>query len=127
VNLMKKLPQISDMEWQVMKVLWANAPLSANEVIEKFDGVMSWKPKTVKTLLGRLVKKKALGFNKDGRAYIYYPLVAEDECIKAESQSFLEKVFSGSLNVMFANFLEEQELSREEIAELKRILEQKEK
>jgi len=124
---MKKLPQISDMEWQVMKVLWANAPLSANEVIEKFDGVMSWKPKTVKTLLGRLVKKKALGFNKDGRAYIYYPLVAEDECIKAESQSFLEKVFSGSLNVMFANFLEEQELSREEIAELKRILEQKEK
>ena len=122
---MNKLPQISDMEWQVMKVLWASTPLTANEVIHKFDGVMSWKPKTVKTLLGRLVKKKALGFNKDGRAYVYYPLIAEDECIKAESQSFLEKVFSGALNVMFANFLEEQKLSGEDIAELKRILDQK--
>lgn len=124
---MKKLPQISDTEWQVMKVLWASAPLTANEVVKQLEGIMSWKPKTVKTLLGRLVKKNAIGFNQDGRAYLYYPLVAEDECIKAESRSFLEKVFSGSLNVMFANFLEEQELSKEEIAELKRILEQKEK
>ncbi|MBP2643246.1 MAG: transcriptional repressor, CopY family [Firmicutes bacterium] len=122
---MKKLPQISDTEWLVMKILWASSPLTANEVIEKFDGVTSWKPKTVKTLLGRLVRKNAIGFNKDGRAYVYYPLVAEDECVKAESRSFLDKVFSGALNVMFANFLEEQKLSEEEIAELKRILDQK--
>lgn len=124
---MKKLPQISDTEWQIMKILWANAPLTANQVIKEIEGVMSWKPKTVKTMLGRLVAKKAIGFNRDGRAYVYYPLVAEEECIKAESKSFLEKVFSGALNVMFANFLEEQELSKEEIAELKRILEQKQK
>ncbi|MBU2703080.1 BlaI family penicillinase repressor [Sporomusaceae bacterium BoRhaA] len=124
---MKKLPQISDTEWQVMKILWSSAPITANEVIKKFDGVMSWKPKTIKTLLGRLVKKQAIAFNKDGRTYVYYPLVAEDECVKAESQSFLEKVFSGALNVMFANFLEEKELSREEIEELKRILDQKKK
>lgn len=124
---MEKLPQISGTEWQVMKVLWAGAPLTANEVIQQFEGVTSWKPKTVKTLLGRLVKKKALGFQKDGRAYVYYPLVSEDECVKAESRSFLDKVFSGALNVMFANFLEEQELSQEEIEELKRILDQKQK
>lgn len=124
---MKKLPQISDMEWQVMKILWANAPLTANQVIEKIEGVMPWKPKTVRTMLGRLVKKKAIAFHMDGRAYVYYPLMAEAECIKAESRSFLDKVFSGALNVMFANFLEEQELSKEEIAELKRILDKKEK
>lgn len=124
---MKKLPQISDTEWQIMKILWANAPLTANQVIEEIEGITSWKPKTVKTMLGRLVKKKAIAFNKDGRTYVYYPLVAEEECIKAESKSFLEKVFSGAMNVMFANFLEEQELSKEEIAELKRILEQKQK
>lgn len=108
-----------------MKIIWANAPLSANQVIEKTEGVMPWKPKTVKTMLGRLVKKQALAFQKEGRAYIYYPLVSEHECIKAESKSFLEKVFSGALNMMFANFLEERELSKEEIAELKRILEKK--
>jgi BlaI family penicillinase repressor len=124
---MKQLPQISNTEWQVMRILWASAPLTANDVIQKMEGLTPWKPKTVKTLLGRLVKKNALTFNKDGRAYVYYPLVTENECIKAESQSFLEKVFLGSLNGMFANFLEEQELSREEIAELKRILDQKQK
>ncbi|MBP2633411.1 MAG: transcriptional repressor, CopY family [Firmicutes bacterium] len=124
---MKTLPQISATEWQVMKILWANEPLTANEVIQKIEGLTSWKPKTVKTLLGRLVKKNAIAFDKDGRAYVYYPLVAEEDCVKAESRSFLEKVFSGSLNVMFANFLEEKQLSKEEIAELKHILEQKEK
>jgi BlaI family penicillinase repressor len=125
VKAINKLPQISDTEWQVMKVLWASAPLTANEVIRKIEGVAPWKPKTVKTLLGRLVKKKAIAFNKDGRTYVYYPLVEEAECVKAESQSFLKRVFSGALNVMFANFIEEQELSREEIAELKRILDKK--
>jgi len=124
---MKKLPQISDAEWQVMKIFWENEPLTANEVIEKFDGATSWKPKTIKTLLGRLVKKKAITFNKDGRAYVYYPLIAENDCVKAESQSFLERVFSGSLNVMFANFLEGKNLSIAEIEELKRILDQKQK
>ena len=124
---MKTLPQISDTEWQVMKILWASEPLTANEVIKKIEGLMSWKPKTVKTLLGRLVKKNAISFDKDGRTYVYYPLVSENECVKAESHSFLEKVFSGALNVMFANFLEEKQLSKEEIAELKHILEQKEK
>lgn len=110
-----------------MKILWASAPLTANEVIAKIEGITSWKPKTVKTLLGRLVKKRAISFNQDGRAYVYYPLIAEDECVKAESQSFLKKVFSGALNVMFANFLEEQKLSNEEIEELKRILDQMKK
>jgi len=124
---MKKLPTISDAEWQVMKVFWDNEALNANEVIEKFDGATSWKPKTIKTLLGRLVKKKAIAFNKDGRAYVYYPLIAESDCVKAESQSFLERVFCGSLNVMFANFLEEKDLSMTEIEELKRILDQKQK
>ncbi len=124
---MKILPQISDTEWQIMKILWAGQPLTANEVIKKIEGLTSWKPKTVKTLLGRLVKKNAISFDKDGRTYVYYPLVSENECVKAESHSFLEKVFSGALNVMFANFLEEKQLSKEEIAELKDILERKEK
>jgi BlaI family penicillinase repressor len=124
---MKKLPQISNTVWQVMKILWASPPLTANEVIKKIEGIVPWKPKTVKTLLGRLVKKQAIAYTPDGRAYVYYPLVTENECIKAESRTFLERVFSGTLSAMFANFLEERELSGEEIAELKRILDQKQK
>ena len=122
---MKEIPDISDTEWQVMKILWEESPLTAGQVIERLAGKVNWKPKTVKTLLGRLVKKLALGFTEDNRLYRYYPLVNEAECVKAESKSFLEKVYNGSLNVMLANFLEAEELSPEEIEELVKILEGK--
>lgn len=124
---MEKLPKISDTEWQVMKVLWTEAPITANEVIKKLEGITSWKPKTIKTLLARLLKKKVITFEKEGRTYVYYPVLGEDECIKAESRSFLERVYGGALNVMFSSFIEEQEFSETEIDELKHLLEQKRK
>lgn len=119
------IPRISDTEWQVMKILWAESPMTANQVVEKLEGITTWKPKTVKTLLNRLINKKAIGFNLEGRTYLYYPAVTESECIKAESQSFLERVYGGALDSMFANFLQDRDLSREEIAELKRLLDEK--
>lgn len=120
--VMKEVPKISDTEWQVMKVIWAKAPCTASIIIDELAAVTNWSPKTVKTMLGRLVKKKVVGYDKDIRSYVYYPLVAEDQCIKAESRSFLKRVYGGSLNMMLANFLEEEELSDDEIDELKRIL-----
>jgi BlaI family penicillinase repressor len=122
---MKKIPQISDTEWQVMKVIWSNSPITANQVIEALEGNTNWKPKTVKTLLGRLVKKNALDFYKEGREYYYYHIVSEKECVRAESKSFLEKVYGGAFNVMLTNFLEEENLSTDEINELKKILDKK--
>lgn len=122
---MKQIPRISETEWQVMKVLWANAPAAANQVIESLADSTTWKPKTVKTLLSRLVKKKAVGFKKDNRTYHYYPLLTEDECVRAESRSFLKRVYSGALNVMIASFLEEENLSKEDIDELQRILDER--
>ncbi len=122
---MSKIPQISDTEWQIMKIIWANSPITANQVIEELEGTTNWKPKTVKTLLSRLVKKKALSFNKEGREYFYYSLVSEKECIRAENKSFLKKVYGGAFNVMLSNLLEEEKLSTDEIKELKDILEKK--
>src|SRR5579862_8704416 len=101
---MNPKPGISETEWEVMKVLWAKSPLSAQEIIDALSTHDKWHPKTAKTLLNRLVKKQALGFSKEGRAYLYRPLVAESECIAAESESFLERVFGGSLKPMFAHF-----------------------
>ena len=113
---MKQKPGISETEWEVMKVLWANSPLSAQEIINALSARDKWHPKTAKTLLNRLVKKKALGFSREGRAYLYRPLVAESKCIAAESESFLERVFGGSLKPMFAHFAETRKLSPAEIA-----------
>ncbi|MCG8485337.1 MAG: BlaI/MecI/CopY family transcriptional regulator [Clostridia bacterium] len=125
---MRKLPNISETEWQVMKVLWAEAsPVTSNHVIEKLQGVVAWNPKTTRTLLGRLVKKNAVGFNDEGNSYLYFPLLTEDECVRAETRSFLDRVCGGTFNVLFTNFLEEQELTEEEIEELKRILDKKKK
>ena len=109
-----------------MKVLWAKAPRPASEIIQALDAQADWHPKTVKTFLNRLVRKKALGFQKEGRAYLYRPLVREVECVKAVSASFLDRVFGGSLKPMLAHFVEHKKLSAAEIRELKQMLERKE-
>ena len=124
---MKVTPRISDTEWEVMKICWAKAPVTAQAIIEALAGQGDWHPKTVKTLLNRLVKKRALGFKKEGRAYLYEPLVAEKDCVSAESASFLARVFGGSLQPMLAHFVETQKLSGKEIEELKTLLKHQEK
>src|SRR5262245_49838998 len=113
---MKRTPKVSETEWEVMQVLWANSPLSSGEIIDALKAKdRTWHPKTAKTLLNRLVKKKALGFQKEGRAYLYRPLVKEAECVSAASESFLERVFGGSLKPMLAHFVEQRKLSATEI------------
>lgn len=124
---MKTTPKISETEWEVMKVVWTQAPCSAGQIIDALNiEDHSWHPKTVKTLLGRLVKKGALDFQKEGRAYLYRALVKEKQCIEAVSSSFLHRVFGGSLTPMLAHFVEQRKLSGTEVRELKRILEENE-
>ncbi len=123
---MKKLPRISASEWRIMRVLWARAPRTANEVVQQLASTTTWKPRTIKTLLNRLLNKKALGFQKKGKAYHYHPLVGESECVRAESRSFLRRVYGGALMPMLANLLQDSDLSPDEIAELRRILDERE-
>ena len=122
---MKTIPRISDAEWIVMKVLWNRSPLSAGEIIEALAQSEHWAPKTVKTLLTRLVKKGALGFSQEGRAYLYRPLVTESACTTAASEAFLSRVFGGSLQPMLAHFIGGKKLSAKQIQELKRLLDEK--
>lgn len=122
---MKRMPKISEAEWQIMKVLWTRHPASANDVIAALAGQSDWSDKTVRTLLTRLVGKKALAYKKDGRTYLYSPLVDERLCVRAESRSFLQRVYDGALESMLAAFLEDNELSAEQIAALKRTLNDK--
>ena len=122
---MKKLPKISESEWLIMQVLWSRGELTANEVVEELVGRTKWKPKTVKTLINRLLKKGAVKFQKEGRKYRYYPAVSQAECVSTESRSFIQRVYGGAARPMLAAFLDDAELSVEDIAELKKILEQK--
>lgn len=124
-HAMRKGLRISGAEWCVMKVLWEHSPRSAGDVVAALAGQTDWKPKTIKTLLNRLVAKGAVGFEQDGRAYQYHPLVAEQDRVHAESRSFLQRVYGGAFVPMLARLIEEQELSAEQIEELKRILDRK--
>lgn len=123
---MKEIPQISDAEWQVMKVLWAaQEPLPSSAIIVALEANTQWKPKTIHTLISRLVKKNALGVKTDNKAYLYFPIVTESECKLEETKSFLQRVYDGSFNLMVANFVKEAKLSPEEIKELEQILHNK--
>ncbi|EPY2272115.1 BlaI/MecI/CopY family transcriptional regulator [Clostridium sporogenes] len=122
---MKDMPKISAAEWEVMKLLWKESPLTSEKIINSLTEKMNWSTQTVKTFITRLLKKDAISFEKVGRAYNYYPLISEDECIKAENQSFLQKVYDGAVGMLFTRFLEEETLSEEEIEELEQILKDK--
>jgi BlaI family penicillinase repressor len=124
---MPEVPVISEAEWKVMKVLWGKAPLSAMEIINALAGTKDWHPNTVKTLLSRLHKKKALGVEKQKNLYLYRPLVTEAECVRTESESFLHRVFGGSVKPLLAHFVQKQELSSADLDELRKILRQKQK
>ena len=120
---MKNTPRISETEWEIMNVIWSQAPCSAGEIIEALRRTdASWHPRTAKAFLNRLVKKKVLGFSKEGRAYLYRPLVQQKECVEVASESFLERVFGGALKPMLAHFVQREKLSADEIRELRRLL-----
>ncbi len=94
---MKPLPQISEAEYEVMRIVWQNAPVSTNEIVERLEKTTSWNPKTIQTLIKRLVTKRALTYEKEGRMFVYTPLVAENEYVSQESSSFLKKYYNGNI------------------------------
>ena len=125
---MSEPPRISEAEWDVMRVLWDRPGLLAREVVQALEPTHDWSDRTVKTLLARLVKKGVLRYEAEGRRYRYRPALSREACVRAESRSFLERVFDGAVSPMLAAFvrqgLREGQLSADEIAELRRLLEE---
>ena len=119
------LPRITEAELVVMKVVWEKSPVTANQVVEALERQQHWKPKTIHTLLRRLVQKGGLTFDKKGREHQFRPLVDAAEYAHAASRSFLGRFFNGEIAPFLACFLEREKLTREEIGELKRILDAK--
>jgi len=124
----KSTPAISDTEWLVMQVLWDRSPLTANEVVDALavkHARKTWHPRTVKTMLNRLITKGALGFTTEGKRYLYRPAVTRAACVRQESQSFTNRVFEGATAPMISYLVKQSRLSAEELDQLKRILDDK--
>ncbi|MBN1905311.1 MAG: BlaI/MecI/CopY family transcriptional regulator [Deltaproteobacteria bacterium] len=123
---MKKLTEISAAEHQVMKIIWEHNPITGTEIINKLMENTGWKSNTIKTFINRLLNKGAIGFDKSGRGYSYYPLIEEKDYVKTESRLFLKRLFGGSLMPMLATMVENDDLTLEDIEILKkRIIEKK--
>lgn len=117
--------QISDAEWEVMRVLWETDEISADAVFEQIKDSTRWKIKTLKTLINRLVNKEIIGYRADGKKYLYKALAKKDDCIVKESQTFLNKIFDGANSSLLLHFVEKESLSIDEIDELENLLKQK--
>ena len=122
---MAKTPPITDAEWEVMTVLWDAAPRTASDVIDALHERTGWHPKTVKTLLGRLVRKGVLRFREDRNRYVYSPAIPRERYVRQESESFIERVFGGERAPALMHFVRSTRLTPEEIEELRQLLAEK--
>ena len=113
---------ISDAESAVMEVLWSRSPLSADQVVAALADSHDWREPTIKTLLGRLLKKGAISADADGRRYLYAPLLARDDYVGEQSRSLIQRLFDGRVAPLVAHFSEQQKLSKSDIAELRALL-----
>ena len=122
---MHALPHISEAEFEVMKIVWKSAPINTNEITERLLKTTSWSAKTIQTLIKRLVTKGALTYEKQGRVFVYTPLVEENEYISQQSNSFIKRFYDGDISAMLSSYLENNQLSETELNHLRSLLSKK--
>ncbi len=115
-------PRISPAEWQVLDALWDRAPATAADVYAALGDDTEWHLKTVNTFLARLVEKGVLRVRRDGKANVYAPKLTREQCVRRESDTFLQRVFRGAAGPMLAHFCERADLTDAEITQLRKIL-----
>lgn len=124
---MSTLPQISDAEFEVMSIIWKYEPISTNDVVERLSKNKKWSPKTITTMLFRLEKKGVISHEKEGRVFVYSALIQKDAYLKAERSAFINRFFDGALNQMVVSYLNENDLTKNDIGTLQAILDKKRK
>jgi predicted transcriptional regulator len=116
--------KISEAESKVMEVFWrAAGPLSADDVVAAMDNNRDWSAGTIRTFLARLVKKNALAATPEGRRYLYSPLIPREDYVHQQSRKLIDTLFGGRIAPFVTHFSERQDLSRDEVDELKRLIE----
>ena len=115
---------ISAAESVIMEALWKQSPLAAEDIVALVAREQQWTEATVRTLINRLLKKKAIAAKKDGRRYLYRPVMKRADWVQEESQGLLDRLFDGKLAPLVTHFSERKKLSREDVRELKRLIEE---
>jgi len=119
----KEKKSISSAELKVLDILWKSSPLSASQIVAALEQTESWNSRTIKSLINRLMKKKAIGHKQEGNKYLYHPLLKKEEYLKKTSRNFIRRFFEGKISPLVAHFVKNEKISAEDIQELKNILE----
>jgi BlaI family transcriptional regulator, penicillinase repressor len=120
----RDVTSISEAESIVMEVIWRRNPIITDDVVTELADHRKWQEPTVKTLLNRLLKKGAISAQKEGRRYLYSPVLKREQWVAAESKGFLDRLFDGHLVPLVSHFSQHRKLSKKEIAELKRLIQE---
>jgi BlaI family penicillinase repressor len=115
-------PPITEAESVVMEILWRRSPLPTEAVVAALEGEQHWQEATIKTLLNRLLKKNALRAEKDGRRFLYSPVITRDEWLLTESKGLLDRLFAGRIAPLATHFSRHGKLTKRDIADLKRLI-----
>jgi len=115
---------ISEAESVVMEIIWAKNPILTEDVVAALEPNGKWQEATVKTLLNRLLKKGAVKARKDQRRYLYSPVLTRDQWLANESRGFLDRMFDGRVAPLVSYFSQQKKLSKNDIEELKRVIEE---
>jgi BlaI family transcriptional regulator, penicillinase repressor len=123
---MKTQPiNITPAEWEIMEVLWQQSPQSAAEIYETLQAQTDWTVKTVRSFLDRLVQKKAVRKQKIHGMNVFKPMPKRSQCLRQESESFLQRFFQGNPVSLVRHFVEQEALSDQDIARLQALLDKK--
>ena len=114
--------KVSAAESVIMEALWRSSPLAAEDVAAEVASGQGWSEATVKTLINRLLKKGAIAAEKDGRRYLYRPVLARAAYVEAESQGLLDRLFDGRVAPLVSHFSKNRKLTPEDIEELKKLI-----
>jgi BlaI family penicillinase repressor len=118
---------LSEGEWRIMKLMWASSPRSLRELTNELSGQTGWTRPTIHVMLKRLIAKGAIGMDDSGKVQKYYPMIKRQDVAPEETESFLNRVYDGSIGMLFSALTERRALSASDIAELRRILDDAEK
>ena len=116
--------RISEAESAVMELLWRRSPRSADEVVAALAKSHDWQEPTIKTLLNRLLNKGAIAADRDGRRYLYRPLLERADYVHEESKSLLDRLYGGQVSALVAHFSRGEKLSKQEIDEIRSLIEE---
>lgn len=121
------IPRLSESEWLVANIVWNLPGSTAAQISGQLPDGVAWKQKTVNTFLARLAVKGVIAIERDGKANLHSPLLRREDCVRAESASFLQRVLAGAAAPVLAHFCEAADLTTAEIAGLQAILDRKRK